>query len=199
MTVKNKHLLIVLFIILTSKGFSQFNYYIHGYVVKESRDTIFGMLKDMSEERSCFKIKFIDPNGNKVKFKDSDVYAYKKGSELYFKKRFKRPITIFGNMQGFMKLIDNGKVKLFQFNYVVQNSGTMNANGVMTGVGGGVSYRQDYYLEKNNRLLLVRKMVFKKKMIEYFSDNLELVDKISNKELIYWDIKEIVRIYNRSE
>ncbi len=193
---KKKYLIIGLLIILSSKGFCQFDNYINGYVVKESRDTIFGKLKDMSEERSCFKIKFIDSNGNKVKFKDAEVYAYKRGTELYFKKSYERPISI-SNMLGFMKLIDTGKVKLFQFSYVVQNAGTMNANGVMT--GGRSSYRQDYYIEKNNRLLLVRKMGFKNTMTEYFSDNSELADKIRSKDLKYRDIKEIVRMYNRSK
>jgi hypothetical protein len=195
MTTKKIYLIIGLLIILSLKGISQFNNYIDGYVVTESRDTIYGKLKDMGEERSCFKIKFIDSNGKKVKFKDAEVYAYKRGAELYFKKSYERPIS-FSNMLGFMKLIDNGEVKLFQFNFVVHNTGTMTANGVMT--GGGTRWSEDYYIEKNNRLLLVRKLGFRKTMAEYFSDNSELVDKIRSKELRYRDIREIVRTYNRS-
>ncbi|RXQ87290.1 hypothetical protein EO244_16560 [Ancylomarina salipaludis] len=193
---KIKYLLVGLFIILTTKGYSQFDNYIEGYIVKESRDTIIGKLKNMSAEKSCFKIKFIDSNGNKVKFKDKDVYAYKRGTEVYFKKSYERPISI-NNMQGYMKLIDDGVIKLYKFNYVVRNAGTMNANGVMT--GGESSYQQDYYIEKNNNFLLVRKMGFKRTMAEYFSDNKELADKISSKALRYKDLKEIIRAYNKRQ
>lgn len=189
-----KKYLIGLFIFLTLNGYSQFDNYIKGFVIKESKDTIFGKLKDMSDERSCSTIKFIDPNGNRIKFKNKDVYAYKRGNDLYFKKSFERPVSI-GKMQGFMKIIVDGEIKLYQFNYAVRNAGTMNSDGVMT--GGGTSYQKDYYVEKDDEHILVRKGVFKNTMSEYFSDNKDLSDKINSRELKYRDMEKIVRIYNK--
>jgi len=195
MLFQKKNIILLLFITITSNGFSQFINYIDGYVVKENRDTIYGQLRELNAEKSCLKIKFIDSKGNKVKFKDKEVYAYKRGDDLYYKKTYERPISI-SNMKGFMKLMVKGKVNLYKFNYVEKNVGVMDSNGGM--IPGGNSYRKDYYIEKkNSNLFLVTKIGFKHLVANYLSDNFDLANKIRNKELKYRDIKEIVRTYNK--
>lgn len=182
-----KYLIIGLFMVVNLIGYSQNKKYIDGYVITVTGDTISGKIKKANKEVSCNKFKFIDSKGEKIKIKikNSDVFAYKRGSDLFFKKSYERPVVI-GKMEGYMKLIIDGNVKLFRFNYI---SGGMN----------GVSYYQDYYLEKEGAHILVYKMSFKNNMIDYFSDNEELINKIENKELKYSDLEEIVSVFNKSK
>ena len=182
---KIKYLIIGLFLFVNLKMYSQNEKYVDGYVVTISGDTIFGKIKKSNKESSCNKFKFIDSKEEKVKFKNTDVFAYKRGNDLFFKKSYERPF-VFGKMEGYMKLIIDGAVKLFMFNYVSQD---MN----------GVSWGQDYYLEKEGTHILVYKMRFKKSMNTCFSDNKDLVSRIENDELKYLDLEEIVSIYNKDK
>jgi len=177
-------LIIGLFVLVNLRSYSQNKKYIDGYVITVAGDTIFGKIKKTNKEGSCNKFKFIDSKGEKVKFENTDVFAYKRGDELYLKKTFVQPLLI-GSMQGYMKLLIEGTVRLYSFNYITQDLN-------------GTSYYQDYYLEKEGVHILVYKMRFKKSMSKYFSDNRELADKIENKELKYADLEKIVEIYNES-
>lgn len=191
---KNKILIAGLFMLFTLTAYAQ--YYVDGYVVKESGDTIFGKLERLSSERSCLKIKFIDSNGNKVKFKDSEVYAYKIGEDLYFKKPYEAPIRILDNMIGFMKLIDDGKVKLYEFSFQVHQAGGPAYPGGPVTIGYATS-KKHHYLEKNEQFIRVKKMGFKQTMSKYFSDSEAVADKIKKRHYRYKDIVAIVEMYNR--
>ena len=188
---KNKILITGLLLFFAINGYSQ--HYVDGYVIKESGDTIFGKIGNLSPEQSCLKIKFKDFNGNKIKFKDEEVYAYKIGADLYFKKPYGVP-TMFDNMIGFMRLINDGKVKLYEFRFQAKSNMPMGSNG---GMGFGTSqFIKHHYLEKNGEFIRVPKRRFKQTMSKYFSDSQVVVDKIKQRYYTYEEIEALVRMYN---
>ena len=163
---------------------------IDGYVVTIQNDTIYGKLKLLSEEASCIKIKFADLNGMKRKFRMKEVKAYNRGHDLYFKKRRSSIWSLGANSYVFMKLVEIGKIRLFEYHYNVPSYAAED------------EYFKDedytdiaYYLERNGNLQLVPKIGFRKNMIAFFADSDELVNRIGNRELGFRNIKQ--RIYNR--
>ncbi|NJM16729.1 MAG: hypothetical protein HC896_16385 [Bacteroidales bacterium] len=109
-------------------------------------------LKDFDEVTSCYKVKFMDHAGEKEKFKGHDIVTYQRGNERYVRKAYVRPIG-FSSHIGFMKVIDDGKIKLCQFDYIVHRGGTMAAPGTMPAsvkMASDFSERKtDYYIEKD--------------------------------------------------
>ena len=175
---------------------------IPGYVVTIRNDTIYGKLKLLSKEASCQTIKFADLNGMKRKFRMEEVKAYNRGHDLYFKKRIKKSRrsiwSLGGKLDVFMKLVDPGKIRLFEYHYTVEdedyteNESWEDIISLLT-----PDYAVAYYLERNGNLQLVPKIGFRKNMIAFFADSDELVNRIGNRELGFRNIKQIVRIYNR--
>lgn len=100
-------------------------------------------------------------------------------------------------MLGYMKLIQDGQVKLYRFDFTVQHQGFAGPNGIPT--AGYTSSDYDYYLENNKRFDLVRSMSFKDLMAKYFADDEDLMNKINNKELGYKDMEAIVLLYNQHD
>lgn len=169
--------------------------YIDGFVITSDGDTINGTLKNLGITTSCSKVKFYYDNGEKGKFKVGNLKGYQRGNEAYVVRMRERPLSLTRPMKSFMKVLDHGKVNLYEYNYTVNSGGYMGAGGVM--VGSYSSNRTDYYLEKSSgQLMLVRTGNFKKEMSNYFKNNKDLSASILEKELRYNDIEEIVRIYN---
>ena len=139
---KIKYIILISFLLNHLHAYSQIDYYVDGFVILESKDTIIGKVKFLNKEDSCFKIKFKNQKGKKVKLKEREVHAYKRGDDYYVKKSYVRPVTI-SNMTGYMKLINDGKIKLYQFNYIIYRTEKYMS-----------SYKVDYYLERNNVLNL---------------------------------------------
>ena len=177
-------------------GYTQSDIYLDGYVIKESGDTIFGKLKFLTGERSCFEIRFIDDNSERIRFKIKDTRAYKRGDEFYIKKIYKRPLTIF-NQGCYMKVLVDGDVKLYRFNYEINTPSGMGLNGEW--LPGGSGFCEDYYIEKDGELLLVDRDEFKDTVSEIFADYYELSEQIKSQSFTYREIVYIVEVYNNKK
>gem|GEM_PF-3166062 len=191
---KTRYFLIGVFTLIYLSGYTQREKYTEGYVVKTSMDTLYGKFYNLGEARSYAKFIFKDQNDKKVKIKKSEVFAYKKGDALYYTKRYERPIAI-RNMLGYMKIIKEGKINLYQYRYEVASGNTSSIQGVSTQEYSS-SAPTDYYLEKDGELTLVKGRKFDEVMAEYFSDDAALSAKIANKELEFNDLFKIIDDYN---
>ena len=194
MNMKPTYLVFIVISLFTINTNAQFSNYSKGYVVTIKKDTVHGFLKEINDSRSCRTLRFMDDYHNKRKFKVQEVYAYKRGPDTYVKKSFKRPIDILG-MDGYMKLVENGRLKLYIFTYTMQQGGGMTANGVMRPMH--TSIKRDYYIEKGGRHQLVKKLGFKSTMSQYFKDFPDLAKQIKNKTYKYRDLIYLVKAYNK--
>jgi len=192
---KHKSILLLTLLLFPFFSFSQNGSYSDGYIVTVKGDTLFGKIKNLGEVASCSKIKFLNSKGESVKIKNKHVVSYKRGRDVFFRKSYDRPLVI-GNMKGYMKLVKDGAVKLYRFDYVVHNAGH-NFNGMMT--PGTSSWSSDYYLEKNGTHILVTKMGFKNNMSNYFISNKDLAEEIKSRKMKYNDLEKIVSIYNQNK
>lgn len=182
-TIACKHLLIGAFSLICLSGFSQKADWVDGYVVYNTLDTIHGTHYDLKPGKSHNKIIFKNENGKRVKFKKKEVLAYQKNGDVYYTKTYEKPAS-FGNSLGFMRIIRDGKVKLYEYKYIVEIS----ENNKTT--------YTDYYFEKDGELTRVKTNKFESVMAEYFSDNPALAEKIANEELVYGDLFKIADEYN---
>ena len=167
--------------------------YVDGYIVLTSSDTLYGYLKELDIIDSCKKVDFLDKNKEKVKVKPKKIAAYKRGEDLFIRKD-EQSGKFQGQTIGLLKVIEDGKVRLYQHTYDMSSS-PMPKPGL--GIGIKVNnHKTDYYLERYGRLMMVNKLHFKNEMSMYFSDYEEIVKKIVDKELQFKDIIEIVKLYN---
>lgn len=166
-----------------------------GYVIENGGQKIKGEIKDRGEAFNCNKVRFRSFTGEKIKYKNKSLQGYYVNGKDYVMMPHQRPIGIFKSKFGFMKVLMPGKLNLYQYTYTVHSSGSMGPNGVM--MGGYSSERSDYYLYKGiGNVFLVKKSGFKRNVSSYLSANIELAQKIRERDLKYRDIEEIVRIYN---
>ncbi len=189
-----KPVLTFLLLILFNVSFGQKNYST-GYVITLENDTIHGKIRDRFSFRfhaAHKKIKIIDQNGEKTKFKAKDIKGYSKAGIVDY-------MTVqddFG--KSFARLLIDGNIKLL----TVHKSGThsfSDSNAV-----GGISsthetYSEHYYYlydSATSKVTEVNPFNFKKQMAEYFSDDEELARMIENKELRIQDLEIIVTQYN---
>ncbi len=171
---------VVLF--LTVTVFGQTNKYLSGYVVKIQGDTVFGKIKDITPIKSASKVKFMTEDGDKKTYTTFHLTGYKRGEELFVKKIYERPFRL-TDTPGFMKLVNNGYIKLFEYNYLLRSTEI------------SVS-RRDYYIEVDGQFILIKRIGFKDTMLNYISDNRTLVDKIRRERLTYDNLTEIIKVYN---
>mgnify|MGYP000571983040 CR=1 FL=1 len=187
MMLKSKIIIVLIFAFNSS-----FSQKLSSYIVNLEGDTINGEIKSSGDVESCSKIRFYNDKGEKEKFKPKHLKAYNISGVDYVTKQKERPISVVRPMKCFMKVLERGKVTLYQYNYMVQSGGYMGAGGVM--IGGGNYNKIDYYLEKGRSIQLVRKTRFKKELSNYFKSNSQLSNRILAKDLRYNNIREIVNL-----
>ena len=158
--------------------------------------------KQPDYEKLQYRVKYVDSEGKKMVLKSD------KAKEIQFKigeenVRMLSRINTLGsgmlfstNRNIFLKLEDDGILKLFKFFYTQRNTTMPNSpTGVMMG---GSSYSQEtYMLQKGEGELKKPKFLsFKKDMAAYLSDCPSMVEKIEIKDFRYNDIPSMVEYYN---
>jgi len=182
---------------------------INGEIIFEN-DTVEVMFKipfkfftqEPNYEKLQVKVKYYNSDGTKVilrpddakeiRFNDGyeDIRMLSRYNSLGIGSIFSTSSNIF------LRLEIDGNVKLFSYYYTQSSGGMYNgATGTMTG---GYSYSVEKYILQKGELELKRTkgLMFRKDMVEYFSDCPELAEKIKEKEFRKGDMISIVRFYN---
>lgn len=170
-----------------------------GYIVTLNNDTIHGKVKNRNNFSSCKNVIFMNDKGQEKKYKPKQISAYTINNTIYRSYKFKGILLM---ERSFLKLIEEGE-KLSLFIHYTQTTtssggGAGHPGAVPTGRATSTQTVETYYLKKNGEaeFTRVKPLMFAKQMSTYFNDNIELSEKILNKEYRQHDIIEIVRIYN---
>ncbi len=154
-------------------------------------------------EKLQYKIKYFDSQGIKKVLRPIDAKEIRFTFEYEKVRMLSRKNTLgLGNILSmssniFLRIKIDGDLKLFNYYYTQRSPGMYNSStGVTTG---GYSYDvEKFILQKGNgELKRPKELTFKKDMIKYFDDCLELSKKIESKEFRKNDLESIVRYYNR--
>jgi hypothetical protein len=156
------------------------------YVVTINNDTIYGVI----ENPTFGKNYLINKNKVKIKIEKDTIkeYRYLNNVYQYFEKE---NINVFDSRKAYLKLLLNGKVKLFEYEYHFIQTGQNNVQ------INQVDYY--YYILKDNELILLRNIEYKKKLSDLFSDINHLISKINDDEYTLENIYLIVKYYNEEK
>ena len=204
-----KYVLTFSFIILTS--ISLFADQINGYFITQkgvTTNVIFKIPRDiLTQEPNIQKlqwgIKYFDSNNKKQTLKPGqakEIHFTCNGEEirmisLYNTREFGS--TFIGNNFIFLKIIIDGKMKLYNYYYTQSSPGMYIVNTGFISIGNSYT-EESIILQKNDSYLYQPKWLsFKKGMADYFSDCPDLAKKIENKTYRKEDIELIVNEYNR--
>jgi hypothetical protein len=157
------------------------------FIVTNSNDTIYGKIKDPS----LGKLHFLDSSNTKINIEKEKIKNYRYNNEIYVYKE-KRKATIFDKKGAYMKLVLDGKVKLYEYEYYTN---TYNFDTNMY-EGRSTTY---FYIEKGKEITLLGEFLYKKKLAEFFSENQNLATKILNEEYTIDNIYLIVKYFNESK
>tara|TARA_R110000751_G_scaffold43361_2_gene100081 strand:- start:119 stop:964 length:846 start_codon:yes stop_codon:yes gene_type:complete len=157
------------------------------FVVTNTNDTIYGKIED-----PIFgKLRLLDSSNVKVKIDKKRIKFFRFNNEI-FEHKEKRRATVFDKKDAYLKLILDGKAKLYEYEYhYTQQDLNTNQN-----FNRSENY---YYIEKNGELILINNLLHQKRLVELFSDNKELTSKILNKEYVIDNIYLIVKYYNEQK
>lgn len=158
------------------------------YVVTINNDTIYGVIKDPTFSKDYL----IDKNNIKIKIEKESIKEYRHINDIYqyFEKE---KVSIFDSKKAFLKLLLNGKVKLYQYEYhFIEINPNQNNQTVRR-----VKYY--YYILKDNELILLRNLGYKKTLNDLFSDMKQLISKINDDEYTLENIYLIVKYYNEEK
>jgi hypothetical protein len=156
---------------------------------------------ELSFERLQQKIKYIDVNGKKK------VLLPDQAREIQFEfgaekvRMISVPNTLgLGNVFAsskniFLRIIVDGRLKLFNYYFTQRSSGFYSSPGMTTG---GFTYSVEKFILQNEKGELKRpsEITFRKDMAKYFSDCPDLVEKIESKDFRKNDMEFIVKYYN---
>jgi len=153
------------------------------------------MTQEIDFERLQYKVTYFDANGDKIilhpGLAKAIQFTYMNENVSMFSKYNNGDFL-------FLKLIIDGRLKLFEYYFTSQTPGTFNAS--TGGMNASFSYSVErYLLQKGDfELKRIKRSKFVKEMCEYFSDCPLLVEKIEKEEFGKNDIEAIVRFYNSS-
>ncbi len=157
------------------------------FVVTNTNDTIYGKIED-----PIFgKLRLLDSSNVKVKIDKKRIKFFRFNNEI-FEHKEKRRATIFDKKDAYLKLILDGKAKLYEYEYHYTQQ-DLNTN---QSFNRSENY---YYIEKGGELILINNLLHQKRLVELFSDNKELTSKILNKEYVIDNIYLIVKYYNKQK
>ncbi|MEH1009583.1 hypothetical protein VDP25_17740, partial [Winogradskyella sp. ECml5-4] len=157
------------------------------FVITNSNDTIYGKIKDPS----LGKLHLLDRSNTKIIIEKENIKSYRFNNEI-FEHKEKRKATIFDKKGAYLKLILDGEVKLYEYEYYY-NEMDLNTNQYIN------RSRNYFYIEKEDELILLGNLLYKKRLAELFSENQILVSKILNEEYIIDNIYLIVKYYNENK
>lgn len=140
------------------------------FIVTISNDTIYGQIKDPS----IGKLHLLDSKDKKIEIEKEKIKSYRFNNAIYVHKE-KRKATIFDKKRAYLKLVLDGNVKLYEYEYNYKEYDLITNH--------YVSRSQVYfYIEKGKEVILLGQFLYKKKLAELFSENQILVSKILNDE-----------------
>jgi len=152
-------------------------------------------------ERLQYRIKYYDSlNQKKILRPDQakEIRFLHKNEEIRMLSRYNSlGFSSFFSMNSniFLKLEIDGELKLFNY-YYSENSPEMYNSATNTFTGANSYSIERYILQKGNgELKRPKRLMFRKDMMEYFSDCPELSQKIEMKELRKKDLEAIIRFY----
>ncbi len=167
------------FIVEKIKDFVNIKPRLKDYVITNANDTIYGEVKN-----PFFSKKYlVDANKLKYKIDKENIKEYR-----YYNNKYqfyeKKKVDIFDNRNAYLKLLYNGKTKLYEYQQNADNR-HQDLNG-----------ENYYFVLLNSELHLIRMINYKEKFKEIFFDNPELISKINDEEYTLENIYLIVKFYN---
>lgn len=158
------------------------------YIVNINSDTIYGQIKTINN-------KIITEKGESIKIKPKSVKEYRKDGYCYYYKR-KRKVTYDDDKSAYLKLIYDGRVKLYEYFLNTTLS-------VKTGskISDNYTYYNGYsrfYIERNNQIELISNQRIFSIIKDILPENKELLEKIKTREFTYDDIYIIVKYFNEN-
>ncbi len=186
---------LIFYLICNSIAFSQKNYY-KGYFVTNNNDTVHCKIKKfVSKALNCSYVKLLDKNNEKKRYTIEDIKTYKRGDEIYTRKKF----IVLSDLNytydsAFMKIIEKGHVILYRYDYY-------NIEDIPYSYGMLPSDQEpqfDYYLENNEgEFIMVPKYDFGEVIAPIFINDYSYFMKALKEEFNYSEIKEFVKEYNQ--
>lgn len=169
---------------LNAQDFKQTN------IISFENDTLEVMLNDDFSKEKSFRVLTIQAHES-IDIDVKKIKAYYYDSLVFEKKEFERPMQLFGQMQGYMQLVYDGKVKMYRFDYLIQSASSSKKMS-------NTYVQSDFYLQKegDKKPMLVRKGGFRKSMKLYFQDCPLMVEQIELKRLKYRDLPILIQFYN---
>jgi hypothetical protein len=117
---------------------------------------------------------------------NKDIISFRKNNFEYFYKE-KRKIFLFDKKFAFLKLLEKGNVNLYEY-----KTKEVNELGISTDV-------ISYFIERNDKLVYVLKNRFYQIILRVLPDNKDLIKKIRKREYNYFNIKTVIREFNKSQ
>jgi len=154
------------------------------YIITKTRDTIYGKI----EEPIFGKLRFYDSLNNLIKIDKEKIKKFRFNNQIFEYKEKKR-VTPFDDKYAYLKLVLDGKVKLYEYEYNYSQN-YINSRQLLK------ETQNYFYIEINNELILINNLLYKKRLAEIFSKNQTLVSKILNEEYTIDNIYLIVKYYN---
>jgi len=115
------------------------------FIVTNSNDTIYGQIKDPLLGKSHL----LDSSNTKINIEKEKIKTYRFNNEIYVHKE-KRKATIFDKKGAYIKLVLDGKVKLYEYEY---HSKSYNFD-TDSYEGRSITY---FYIEKGKEILLLNR------------------------------------------
>jgi len=161
------------------------------FIITNTNDTIYGKIKD-----PLFgKFSVLDSVNNKVKIEKEKIKIFRFNNEiLELKEKIIMVPPFFKKDDAYLKLVLNGKLKLYEFDYYYNRELNVNNN-----ISLNQNSEKHIFIEKDNNLIRINNLLHKKKLVKIFSENQELVSKILNKEYIIDNIYLMVKFYNENK
>jgi hypothetical protein len=145
------------------------------YVITIDNDTIYGKIKNPTFGKNYL----INKNNVKVKIDKDSVKEYRYLNNVYqcFEKE---KINVLDSRKAYLKLLLNGKVKLFEYEYHLAD--VNQTNQTLQKIHPIDTVEFYYYILKDDELILLRNIGYKKKLGDLFLDMNDLVSKINDDE-----------------
>jgi hypothetical protein len=181
-----------------------------GYIITLQGDTVIGYLLNINlwlNQKMTFFYTDPDDREGRIKYTPKEIRAYQVGSRYY--ESFKHPFTNSIRSENFLMRKVDGPIKYYVWYYDEDKSKLMTLDNIsLADLGKAFLFDEselwkDEFGMKNNEENLTQfnfrfLLKFSKNMAEYVKDDVELAQKIANKEEGYKNIniETIIREYN---
>lgn len=141
------------------------------YVVLLNNDTIFGTI----HKPIIGKLYFTNTQKEETKIEAEKIKSYRYKNNL-FRYMEKKRVELFDNKNAYLKVLYDGKIKLYEYEYSYEQ-GDLKGSSLAS-----IRQRNYFYIEKNNKVYLIRDLLHKPSLLDIFADNKILHNKILNEE-----------------